>query len=169
MICETPTRAYPNGRTGTWAGAQAHYAAGEERCEACQVATVQHSATLPRKDYRQRAYERDPLVNRKANIKAKFGMTLEDYDAMLAEQGGGCAVCGTTEPGGRWGTFFPIDHDRACCPGNNSCGKCIRGLTCSPCNVGLGAFGDDVDRLMAAAAYLLSRRNVLEVPNGLRS
>jgi hypothetical protein len=172
-MCETLTRAYPGGRTGTPAGYQAHYVAREPACRACLDAVAADqtakASNANRDVYRQRAYERDPLVNRKANLKAKFGMSLDDYDRMLADQGGGCAVCGTTDPGGRWGTFFPIDHDRACCPGNNSCGKCIRGLTCSPCNVGLGAFGDDADRLMAAAAYLLSRRNVLEVPSGLWS
>lgn len=114
-----------------------------------------------RATYRQRAYERDPAVNRRANLKAKFGLSVEDYNRMLVEQGGKCAICGTTDPGGRWGTNFAVDHDHSCCPGQKTCGKCIRQLICSPCNVGLGAFGDDPDRLMAAAAYLLSTRNVL--------
>ncbi len=119
--------------------------------------------------YRQSAYERDPLVNRKANLKAKFGITIEQYEQMLTRQSGMCAVCGDTDPGGRWGTNFAVDHDHGCCQGQKTCGKCIRGLICSPCNVGLGAFRDDPDRLVAAAAYVLSTRSVLKEVSDARS
>jgi hypothetical protein len=73
---------------------------------------------------------------------------------MLAAQGGGCAICGATEPGGR-GTFH-VDHDHGCCAGTNrkTCGSCVRGLLCNGCNIGLGAFADDTTRLAAAIAYL---------------
>lgn len=48
-----------------------------------------------------------------------------------------------------------IDHDHACCPGRgSSCGQCVRGILCMGCNVGLGAFGDDPDRLASAIRYL---------------
>lgn len=173
MICEKPTRAYPDGRTGTAAGYQAHYKAHEPACQACLNAVAADQRGKPSNSnkpvYRQRAYERDPQVNRKANLKAKFGITIEQYDEMLAAQDGKCAVCGTTEPGGRWGTAFMVDHDHACCPGPKSCGQCIRKLLCADCNVGLGAFHDDPDRLIAAAAYLLSIQNPMEVPSGLLS
>lgn len=173
MVCETPTRAYPNGRTGTPAGYQAHYKAHEAACRACLNAVAADQLAKPsngrKTDYRKRAYERDPLVNRKANLKAKFGLTSAQYDEMLAAQGGHCAICPSTEPGGRWGTFFPVDHDHSCCPGPKSCGECIRGLVCSPCNVGLGAFGDDPDRLMAAVAYLLSTRDMISEVFSARS
>jgi hypothetical protein len=86
-------------------------------------------------------------------MRAKFGIEREDYERMLAEQDGGCAICGCGLEGERYGTF-PVDHDHACCPGQKSCGRCVRGLPCDDCNVGLGRFKDDPNRLRAAADYI---------------
>lgn len=103
---------------------------------------------------------------RRWTLREEYGLTSTQFDALLASQGGGCAVCKTPDPGGR-GTWH-IDHDHTCCPGKRSCGACIRGILCSGCNIGLGHFGDDADRLMQAAAYLLSTRDVLgNVATGL--
>lgn len=89
-----------------------------------------------------RQSERD---KRAARLR-KFGITPEDYDGMLAAQGGGCAICGSTEPGGRWGTHFHVDH----C---HESGR-VRGLLCGNCNVLLGHAQDDPGRLTEAARYL---------------
>ncbi|WP_435613304.1 endonuclease domain-containing protein [Streptomyces sp. bgisy159] len=71
---------------------------------------------------------------------------------MLAEQGGVCAVCGHLDPAGR---ELAVDHDHSCCPdAAKSCGNCVRGLLCWPCNVGIGHLRDDPEILTAAAAYL---------------
>lgn len=108
-------------------------------------------------------YQRNRDTYAANNLKSKHGLTLGEYEALLGAQGGGCAICGATKAGGRWNQRFHIDHDHNCCPARRSCDKCRRALLCSPCNVGLGSFGDDPDRLMAAAAYLLTRINVLGV------
>lgn len=47
-----------------------------------------------------------------------------------------------------------IDHDHACCPGERTCGKCIRGMICVRCNAGIGYFANDPGILMAAVDYL---------------
>ena len=44
MICERATVAYPDGRTGTDAGYQAHRKAGEDVCEPCIEAHVEKGA-----------------------------------------------------------------------------------------------------------------------------
>lgn len=82
----------------------------------------------------------------------KFGLTAEGYAELLLRQGGGCAICKSTTPAGRG--RFHVDHDHACCPGPGSCGKCVRGLLCHHCNLGLGNFKDDPLRLKLAASYL---------------
>lgn len=70
-------------------------------------------------------------------------MTLEDFDAMLAEQGGVCLIC-KNEPQDKIG--FVVDHD-------HQTGE-VRGILCQRCNAGIGMLGDDVDRLASAIAYL---------------
>lgn len=62
-----------------------------------------------------------------------YNVTKEFIEILLRWQGGECAICGTTEAGGRGAMH--IDHDQGCCPGRRSCGECVRGLICSNCNV----------------------------------
>lgn len=78
-------------------------------------------------------------------LRKQFGVTDEDYQALLTKQGGVCAICGTDDPG-RKGKHFHIDH----CHQTNI----IRGLLCTRCNVGLGYFKDSADLLEAATKYL---------------
>ena len=115
-------------------------------------------------------YHGDPEARKRmldGQKKWKYGLSREVFDSLLEAQGGGCAICGTREPGGKGD--WHIDHDHACCnlPPNGSgrtCGQCTRGLLCSSCNVGLGAFGDDINRMASAMAYLMSNVNLLQQP-----
>lgn len=86
------------------------------------------------------------------NIR-KHGITPEQYDVMLADQGGRCAICGTTEPGK--GSRFAIDHDHSCCPGSFSCGSCVRGLLCNRCNMGIGLLQDNPKIIASALQYII--------------
>lgn len=161
-VCAQPTKAYPGGRTGTDAGSQAHRSVGEAACPPCAQATKDKAAALrARPDWAERKrveYQNNRAKYTARNLLYKHGMTVEQYDALLAAQGGGCALCGTTEPKGRGGERFHVDHDHACCPGQRSCGKCVRALLCAHCNVGLGSFGDDPERLREAARYIEAHR-----------
>lgn len=84
--------------------------------------------------------------------RSRFGITYERYEAMLAEQGGGCAICGKQQTEGS--PRLSVDHDHTCCQGKRSCGECVRGLLCSDCNFGIGKFRDLPDLLIKAASYL---------------
>jgi hypothetical protein len=74
-----------------------------------------------------------------------YGLTPEQYGAMLAEQGNACAICRSPEWPGK-GNRPHVDHDHAT-------GK-VRGILCGRCNFGLGQFQDDPDLLRAAITYL---------------
>jgi hypothetical protein len=103
---------------------------------------------------RSRAYQQarrtsDPDHVRRQRL-SRYGVTPEQFDQMLADQGGECAICGTDVPGGRGG--FHVDH-------NHDSGA-VRGLLCHACNVGIGHLGDSTTRLEAALAYLRSHEAV---------
>lgn len=91
--------------------------------------------------------------SRRKRIK-RYGLTLEDYDRILAEQGGGCAICGATA-GSRKSRSqerrrLVVDH----------CHKTgvVRGILCGDCNTGIGLLGDDPERIASASNYLAARR-----------
>lgn len=86
-----------------------------------------------------------PEQRRKYRLTSKYKITPEDYDAMVAKQGGRCAICLTDDPKTKHG-FWHIDH----C--HNSLK--VRGLLCSTCNTGLGSFYDDFNHLVRAAMYV---------------
>lgn len=47
-----------------------------------------------------------------------------------------------------------VDHDHSCCPGERSCGKCVRGLLDQKCNTMIGMARDNVATLTRAQIYL---------------
>lgn len=87
--------------------------------------------------------------HRWVGLRSLYGISRERYEAILAAQGGVCAIC-------RKPDFknLCVDHDHSCCPGSGSCGACIRGLLCRLCNVWLGRIGDDAETVERAHAYL---------------
>lgn len=100
-----------------------------------------------------------PEMMKNIILRHHYGISLTEYNRMLAEQNGCCAICHKPETTTRRGKLrtLGVDHDHSCCPGSRSCGKCIRGLLCSRCNGGLGCFGDDPSLLTTALEYLKIR------------
>lgn len=90
---------------------------------------------------------------RRNRLKYWYGLSEEDYEAILEQQGGTCAIC--RQPDRR---KLHVDHDHSCCPSFRSCGKCVRGILCEKCNPALGAFGDDPAVFVRALVYLDTHR-----------
>lgn len=88
--------------------------------------------TIPRP--RQRVL--GPTDSRAPLRRKAHGLTPDEIAALIALQGGACAICG------RLGEALQIDHDHRHCPGKMGCRHCVRGALCPRCNVALGRFGD---------------------------
>ncbi len=81
---------------------------------------------------------------RSYHLRRRYGITAADADAMLEAQGGLCAIC-------RSAPAAHVDHDHVT--------GAVRALLCFGCNGGLGQFGDDPERLRAAADYVERHRD----------
>jgi hypothetical protein len=92
--------------------------------------------------------ERGRQTRRAWKLLKKFAVTEADYQRMLEQQGGVCAICRGTQT-----VRLAVDH-------SHKTGD-TRGLLCRRCNLGLGFFDDSPGTLMAAIAYLA--RSVKEV------
>ena len=92
-----------------------------------------------------------PELVRKKSLKSNYGLTVEQYDAMVRVQEGKCAICRSDNPGNSRSKNWHIDH----CHDTDR----VRALLCHGCNTGLGAFKDDPELLRAAVAYLEKHSN----------
>jgi len=83
-----------------------------------------------------------------------YGITIDQYDAMVARQANCCAICGKPEEKTNdFGERLPlaVDHDHKT--------GTVRGLLCSKHNKAIGLLGDCLDLLEAAMRYLKEARN----------
>ena len=121
------------------------YAANRDR-EIARVKAWQQ-ANAERHNESQRTRRERPDVKareREGHLRRKFNLTQDQYEAKLAEQGGGCAVCGK-EP--KPDKSLHVDHD-------HNTGE-VRGLLCFSDNAALGHLRDDAERIQALLNYLL--------------
>lgn len=99
--------------------------------------------------YMREYNRRNPRRVKGVNIKARYGMTIEEYEAKLAEQNDLCACClRPFNPDPRM-RDHQIDH-------NHETGE-FRGIVCAKCNYILGRVDKDVEILRLAVAYLEAR------------
>lgn len=75
------------------------------------------------------------------SLQKKYGLSREDFNSLVVDQKGECAICGEV-----LGETLDVDH-------NHITGK-VRGLLCNNCNRGLGFFNEDFRLLRKASIYL---------------
>lgn len=98
-------------------------------------------------------HERTAARQWQNRLRREYGITVEDYDAMLLAQGGVCAVCGLNErPRAGRVHRLCVDHDHAT-------GR-VRGLLCKECNRAEGHLQGDPNRALALAAYMIQHEEV---------
>ena len=84
---------------------------------------------------------------RKGFLKNKFGLSHEQYQAILVKQDGKCAICREPLPEREENGYFPpVDHDHIT-------GR-IRGIAHTRCNQGIGMFKDNSTALRRAADHV---------------
>lgn len=124
-VDRVPSRLWPEGTrfcSGCRSFVPLFYVSGS-RCKACASAAAHHG-----------------------HIEKTYGIGTREYNAILAAQGGGCAICGARSRTKR----FPVDHDHQL-----TGREAVRGILCKRCNHDLlGAAHDDVELLYRAIKYL---------------
>lgn len=106
-------------------------------CKPCRKAKKREYYSKNREHYRAYARHR------------KYNITAEDVAWILEQQKYRCGICFVP-----LGTKFCMDHDHSCCGNDDICGNCIRGALCYNCNVGIGKFGESVERLQRAIEWM---------------
>lgn len=92
---------------------------------------------------RKREYElAHQRERRESHLLKRYGLTADDFDKLLASQGGGCGACGNSKPRGQW----HVDHCHAT--------GTIRGILCVACNTLLGKLEKNPRRVQSLYDYL---------------
>ena len=101
-------------------------------CKTCNM--VKSRAWAEANKHRRKAY----------SIKSIYGITIDEYNALLAQQNYRCAICDVHQDS--MNKALHVDH----C---HRTGK-VRGLLCVNCNSALGKLKDSVAVVLRAAKYL---------------
>jgi hypothetical protein len=93
---------------------------------------------------RRKWREAHPDRHKARHVKNRYGIALDEYEAMAQRANGKCPIC--KEPPPPPFKAFDLDHD-------HETGK-VRGLLCRPCNLALGGARDNPTILRALADYI---------------
>jgi hypothetical protein len=99
-----------------------------------------YRAKWMRENYSHRPYVK--TAKRSWNLKKNYGITQEEYNALLENQNELCAICKSLPID----LNLNVDH-------NHNTGQ-VRGLLCEKCNKGIGLFLENPETLRLAAIYL---------------
>ena len=120
-----------------------------KRCPACsqlRLREQQRTWRISNLDKARAASRRHAANNRDSArsrvLQHKYGITSEDFDAVLTAQGGKCAICGGDPEGPSRRAHF--DHDHAT--------EEPRGVLCASCNTKLGWLESRMDQILGYLA-----------------
>lgn len=113
-------------------------------CKLCSTAAYRKSL----EKHRPARTESRKKFDRNRNLKRLYGITLEEYELMLFDQNGRCALC--FESLNEKVAHVDHDHDTGV----------IRAILCGTCNSGLGMFHHSTEKLLRAISYLDSYKSV---------
>lgn len=89
-------------------------------------------------------------TERRLRLLREWGLSLEEIIKRLRKQRHKCPICRRRIRNEK--QSFKVDHD-------HTTGK-IRGLLCRECNLGLGMFKDNIQRLERAKKYLRKSKHI---------
>ena len=144
---------------------QSQFYRSHSECKKCSIADVKEwtrknpeKAALNVKKSKQRNPEKYADIGRRRNLKANFGITIEQYDELLERQNHLCAVC--KKHTSSFKMRLAVDHEH----GSGPQAGAIRGLLCSYCNRAVVGRHKDPELLRSAARYLEGPFTGLFVP-----
>jgi len=126
----------PEGRAKKAARAKKYYETPEQKAKRAEKSKARWADPVWR--------ARNAAQVRAGFLRRNFNLTPEGYDALLASQGGLCAICLEPPHGKKYRAH--VDH--------NHVTKKVRGILCMMCNQALGLFKEDLARLRRAMEYL---------------
>lgn len=126
-------------------------------CKKCYAAYMRaYVASHPEYRRQQNEYSKQyaaarPTMKKRTKLRLNFGMTLERYQEMLAEQGGVCAICrcgdGNVDKRSGKNRDLSVDHCHET--------DVIRGLLCGDCNRSLGLLKENLLTMKRMMMYLM--------------
>lgn len=125
---------------------------GRAVCDKCRPKLREERRDKSLQRVKDQYWKNPTLAREKRLVRTLRSMGVDP--AWYEERRGRCGICGSPEPGGKG--YWHLDHDHRCCAPKprSGCVKCVRGLLCHHCNVGLGHFKDDPVRLQAAMKWV---------------
>lgn len=124
-----------------------------KRCKDCEPG-VNRPAPFPgpRCTTHNREFKKkQKAANHGKYVERQYGIDSGTWKKLLAFQDGKCPICQRANGATR---RLSTDHDHSCCNGSTSCGECVRGLLCRPCNDMLGHGRDTIEFFERAIEYL---------------
>jgi len=123
----------------------------ERRCKECisEIRKAKYAENPEPTKARGKVYRfNNPDAVKDSKLRQDYGMSLEEYNQILAEQGGVCAICKKPETAVWRGKILSLAVD------HNHTTKVNRGLLCMKCNRALGLLEENIGYLISMIRYI---------------